>query len=57
MSLEKALFRIGLTNFNTSKLITMTTSFDNLKELVEHLVVGLSDHMDNTQKNFLERSD
>ena len=46
MSLEKALMRVGIHNSALNKLVTMNYSQEGLKEVIEKILITLSDHMD-----------
>ena len=48
MSLEKSLMRLGLQNIMTSKLVNITFNQENLREVIEKLIIGLNDHMEFT---------
>ncbi len=52
MSLEKAFMRLGLHNSSLNKLVNITYNQDTLKEVIEKIMVALSDHMENTSRIF-----
>ena len=52
MSLEKAFMRLGMHNSSLNKLVNITYNQETLKEVIEKLMIALSDHMENTQRTF-----
>ncbi|CDW89817.1 UNKNOWN [Stylonychia lemnae] len=57
MSLERAVTRLNLQNTPLSKLVNVTYNQENLKEVVEKILITLSDHMDQTTRVFQDRAE
>jgi hypothetical protein len=55
MSLEKAKDKLGMGKMQLSKAISLTFNFAHLQQILEALMVQLTNHKDSTSKMFIDR--
>lgn len=55
MSLEKAKDKLGMGKMQLNKAISLTFNFAHLQQILEALMLQLTNHIDATQKMFIDR--